>query len=355
MEQKHPHRVAIEYLVEVIGNDQGNPETRFAAAQTLLNYDTSYHNRTDQPINWTCVDKSGSTATFEDKDYEPDNLPKLEVITGRLGRPVQLKVSIPGEPEKFPGRFIEFPALPEDADAWTVYGGSPEQMVPLYRIESDGTVVDLQADKAAAEYAADPKRKDEPMLDPPWELTIADKLVAIRHLGHDHWIFTGHSFTGCTPNPDNPREISGSVIITIEDACAAVGEEVPKPRMKATYKRFGFDLPDDLQKELKQDSDRIWMKNMAEGVQNGLRFERMQRDAANVEMWNNACPPELKVPEPMTLGRAVEILNNRHYDGCNWTIEEGAAVGRSLLVDVNKIIWVSPPEATIELAKKLSK
>lgn len=76
-----------------------------------------------------------------------------------------------------------------------------------------------------------------------WEDRIADKLKAIKYRNFPNWspLMGGFTVVGFVGYPELEPGLTaqGSLIITIEDACAAVGEEVPKPKMKVTYKRFG--------------------------------------------------------------------------------------------------------------------
>src|SRR6266566_559392 len=245
MEQKHPHRVAIEYLAKLTaGKAEEFDEIRLRAAEAILRTDY-YAFLIDEPIEpvvWTCTGNTDKTATF---DSSPDSgeMPKLEFTTGPLGEPLTISVSIPGKPEEFPGVFIRFPALPEGADSWLVY--APGKLHPVYRVLPDGSVIKPTKPYDIVEEAPTPMSgamreaveitNDVVLGKPeqPWADRIVDKLNEISYMNFFNWAWVAPYKTFASD-----RGLSGVVYISADTACKAVGEEFPKPKMKTTYKRY---------------------------------------------------------------------------------------------------------------------
>lgn len=68
-------------------------------------------------------------------------------------------------------------------------------------------------------------------------MDVADRLCKMKFRGWPMWEYTGISFVATSRVEGS--YVGGSLTITLQDGCAAIGIEVPKRRMKVTYKRFG--------------------------------------------------------------------------------------------------------------------
>lgn len=155
-------------------------------------------------------------------------------------------------------------------------------------------------------------------------LDVADQLTKVRHLGFALWTFTHDSFTGS--NTIDGVLVHGWLTITIEDGCKAIGIDVPKPKMQVSYKRVG-------------------------GPARATNSNRVPfiTDIPDGELIGRG----ILLP-PMTLARAVEVLNNCNYGNSKtWRILTSGMVGRNDQ-DTDAGLTRSPYD-TIAIAEKLQR
>lgn len=276
MENKHPHRVAIEYLASLLDTQEllsENVNIKIHAAEAILRTDYYAWMPPEEPPKPTILeDVSDEARKLVDQGlwpapfYTPDKNIVLDPATDPtlLSRYEQGKTN-----SSFGDGPIEHIDCPPDS-MYLLPKDQPrsievEQFLAETQTKCEAFRTEDQINRNnAAEIRFANMRGEQPNLSPspmsdamkeaveitndvalgkaeqPWADRVAEKLTEAHHLGYDYWVpcfkpelycFMGSVAAGRF-TVDQPV-----FYIEIKTACKAVGEEVPKPKMKTADKR----------------------------------------------------------------------------------------------------------------------